>query len=273
MTGFLTILLVQVALAYFLLASFLCLLLAAELAWPRGVMPSFRERWTALQFTLILIPALILFQMIGARARNAAEVGPFLGLGSDVLPIALGGLLYIFAYDFFYYWFHRAQHAVPLLWRFHAVHHSNEHLAAGFGFHHLAEAPLRAALVGLPLGMLVDGPGGLVISYIYTIHGYYVHSSTRLNFGALAWLIGDNRVHRIHHSLEPRHFDKNFGVSTLLWDKLFGTAYWPKDEWPKVGLADVPQPKNVREYLSGINVNSPAIYITGRPEDAKRVDR
>ena len=63
-------------------------------------------------------------------------------------------------------------------------------------------------------------------------------------------MIGDNQFHRIHHSLEERHFNRNFGTITPLWDVLFGTACFPKaGEWPKVGLADVPEPKTLREYL------------------------
>ena len=53
--------------------------------------------------------------------------------------------------------------------------------------------------------------------------GNYLHSPIRLHLGVLGRYIVDNRVHRIHHSLEPAHFDKNFGMFTTLWDRLFGT--------------------------------------------------
>ena len=64
-----------------------------------------------------------------------------------------------------------------------------------------------------------------------------------------AWFV-DNRYHRIHHSLEERHFDRNFGAFTTLWDRLFGTHYAPEPgEWPDVGLAEVGEPGGVREWL------------------------
>jgi sterol desaturase/sphingolipid hydroxylase (fatty acid hydroxylase superfamily) len=50
--------------------------------------------------------------------------------------------------------------------------------------------------------------------------------------------------------VEPRHFDKNFGIFTTLWDSVFGTAYFPaKDEWPQAGVADFPEPQSVVEFL------------------------
>ena len=54
----------------------------------------------------------------------------------------------------------------------------------------------------------------------------------------------------MHHSREPEHADHNFATSTPLWDVLFGTAYFPRDdEWPAVGLSDVPEPHTVADYL------------------------
>jgi sterol desaturase/sphingolipid hydroxylase (fatty acid hydroxylase superfamily) len=63
-------------------------------------------------------------------------------------------------------------------------------------------------------------------------------------------IIADNRFHRIHHSVEPQHFGKNFGAGTSLWDQLFGTAYFPAaDEWPATGLSDQREANTVSEYL------------------------
>ena len=68
--------------------------------------------------------------------------------------------------------------------------------------------------------------------------------------GDLGRVIADNRFHRIHHSVEPDHFDKNFGAGTSLWDQLFGTAYFPKEnEWPATGLPDQREVRTLRGYL------------------------
>jgi sterol desaturase/sphingolipid hydroxylase (fatty acid hydroxylase superfamily) len=151
--------------------------------------------------------------------------------------------------DLLYYWMHRAQHAVPWLWRFHAVHHSVEKMGPGAVYNHPLEIPLKALLVPLSLFISDFGP---IVAFSVTLHAAYLHSTTRINFGRFAWLIADNRTHRIHHSLEPKHFERNFGQHTLLWDHLFGTAYIPQGrEWPDIGLADFPEPRSVVAYLIG----------------------
>jgi hypothetical protein len=71
-----------------------------------------------------------------------------------------------------------------------------------------------------------------------------------MNLGPLGRYFMDNRLHRIHHSIEPQHFDKNFGLFTTLWDSLFGTAYFPaRDEWPDTGVPDFPEPASMTEFL------------------------
>lgn len=153
--------------------------------------------------------------------------------------------------DLFYYWMHRAQHSIPWLWRFHAIHHSIEKMGPGAGYHHIIEIPLKALLVSLPLSLVIGSVSGPIMLALISLHGAYLHSTTRLNFGWFAWIVADNRTHRIHHSLEPQHFNRNFGAYTMLWDKLFGTAHFPNErEWPAVGLADRAEPKSVAQYLS-----------------------
>lgn len=88
------------------------------------------------------------------------------------------------------------------------------------------------------------------MSFILAILTYYIHSPIDVHFGPLRKLLVDNRFHRIHHSIEPRHFDKNFGICFSLWDRWFGTAYDPSpDEWPDGGLADIDSPRTIRDYL------------------------
>lgn len=235
--------------AYAALAAFLCLLIAAELAFPREPLLPFRERIRLIVFAAIYIPfAYLAGSLVYQAVPNFEPLIASLGFGNALVAILIG--------DFLYYWFHRTQHAVPWLWRIHAVHHSAERMGAGAGFHHLLEAPLKALLVGVPAAILFGGTAGYLVSFFVVMHGYYVHTTTRLGFGRFAWLVCDNRVHRIHHSREPQHFDKNFGVLTLVWDKLFGTAYMPQaDEWPDVGLDEKREPRSIREWvgLSGVN--------------------
>jgi sterol desaturase/sphingolipid hydroxylase (fatty acid hydroxylase superfamily) len=153
----------------------------------------------------------------------------------------------------FYYWLHRAQHRIPWLWRFHRVHHSITEMSATSSYHHFTEDLFQFTAVTVPMAFLLgveQGPVPWIVLTVASTHAYFVHSSANINIGPLRYVIGDNRFHRIHHSLEARHFNRNFGTITPLWDVLFGTAWFPKaDEWPKVGLADVPEPTTMRDYL------------------------
>ena len=120
-------------------------------------------------------------------------------------------------------------------------------------YHHVTEDFFQYVGVTLPVAFLLGvaaGPVPWLLIVVFNTHTYFIHSSTRINLGPVRYLISDNRLHRIHHSREPRHYNCNFGTTTPLWDMLFGTAYFPKaDEWPQVGLVDVQEPRTFRDYL------------------------
>ncbi|WP_245437297.1 sterol desaturase family protein [Mesorhizobium helmanticense] len=164
----------------------------------------------------------------------------------------LSGVLVAIAGDFFYYWMHRAQHAVPFLWRMHATHHSIRELTAWNCHHHISEPLVAAGLVSLPLTLFhfESGVVPFVAMTLITFQVHLSHSSTRINLGPLRYIIGDNKFHRIHHSLEPHHQRRNYGFFTTIWDTIFATAYWPKkNEWPEVGLRDQSEPLTVRDFV------------------------
>lgn len=63
-------------------------------------------------------------------------------------------------------------------------------------------------------------------------------------------MIADNRFHRIHHSVEPRHFDRNVGEGTSVWKQLFGMAYLPaENEWTATGVVGEPEARSITHYL------------------------
>jgi sterol desaturase/sphingolipid hydroxylase (fatty acid hydroxylase superfamily) len=157
-------------------------------------------------------------------------------------------------YDFFYYWFHRIQHASPYLWRFHKVHHLLREMSAWNSYHHFTEEIFRIPFVFMPLVMLINvNPGTapiVIIPAIVSIHVLFIHSCTRVNFCWFRHVAADNRYHRIHHSIEPQHKDKNFAAFSSIWDQLFRTAYFPRpNEWPATGLPDINEPKRLSEFL------------------------
>lgn len=226
-----------------------------EMAAPRSVV-SMRSRLVGGLFWVVYLIAGSLIMLPVAFAIDALNIQPVLpSLAIPGLPPFLAavfaGISAAVLADLFYYWAHRLQHAVPLLWRLHATHHSVRELSAATSYHHVLEHAMKAILYGVPIAFVTPDPYALpVVGGLISILGYYLHSPTQLNFGPLNRLIVDNRFHRIHHSRDPAHFDKNFGVVTPVWDILFGTAYFPKPgEWPETGLADWPPPATVWTYL------------------------
>lgn len=152
--------------------------------------------------------------------------------------------------DFLAYWRHRAEHA--WLWRIHVVHHAPRDLHAANDLGHPVQNIFNFVFIAVPMSLIqISGPEmPFIVGAILTLAALYIHSPVEWHFGPLRRCLVDNRFHRIHHSLDPRHFDKNFGIFLSIWDYAFGTAYEPGREWPPVGVAGVPAPRTVIEFLA-----------------------
>lgn len=150
--------------------------------------------------------------------------------------------VYFSIFDFFYYWFHRAQHRFPLLWRYHRFHHADVNLSASAAIrHHWMEDAMRYFVMGVPLLLLFGQPERTLVwlGIFIGVHGMFIHWNSRLRFGPLTSVLIGPQYHRIHHSLQLEHYDKNFGIFLPLWDKLFGTQALPKGkEFPETGVSD-----------------------------------
>ena len=149
---------------------------------------------------------------------------------------------FFFVYDFFYYWFHRLQHGWPFLWAQHKLHHSEEALNATTTLrHHWLEDLLRVFFIVLPMSMAFDlkpasaGAAAFVVGAVAGVHPREPAAAPR---AAGARASPDRSCHRIHHSVEAHHLDRNLAAFFPLWDQLFGTYYHPRrDEYPRTGLA------------------------------------
>jgi sterol desaturase/sphingolipid hydroxylase (fatty acid hydroxylase superfamily) len=145
---------------------------------------------------------------------------------------------------------HRAAHEVPLLWRFHRVHHSvrdMDWLAANH-LHPLDETFSRSAAV-LPLYALGFGRvslGAFVI--LITVQAIFIHANVRMSFGPVRWLIATPHFHHWHHAREPRAYNTNYAGEFPILDALFGTLYLPADRWPaQYGIDESEPPGYLRQ--------------------------
>jgi sterol desaturase/sphingolipid hydroxylase (fatty acid hydroxylase superfamily) len=140
-----------------------------------------------------------------------------------------GLALDILALDALIYWWHRFNHTVPLLWRFHEVHHLDRFLdsTSALRFHFgevLLSAAARAAiiiLIGFPLASV------LVFETLLLLATIFHHSNLKLPPGleaALARLIITPSIHWVHHHARRGDTDSNYGTLFSFWDRLFGSA-------------------------------------------------
>jgi sterol desaturase/sphingolipid hydroxylase (fatty acid hydroxylase superfamily) len=148
-------------------------------------------------------------------------------------------LFYFGLTDFFYYWFHRLQHTT-FLWEQHKFHHSEVSLnVTSTQRVHWLEEPLVVLFVAVPINFLFRFQGieiG-VLAFIELLWLQFVHLNLRLELGVLTGTIVGPQHHRLHHSFEPAHINKNYAVFFPVLDMIFGTYYRPKPgEFPATGL-------------------------------------
>lgn len=195
---------------------------------------------------LLLAPLVAVMQPIAQKYGLHVPIRFPDGAGWQVLQ----ALLFFFIFDFFYYWFHRAQHVLKVAWPLHKLHHSDQSVNVTTTLrHHWLEEPLRVWLILLPIGLLFDQKP-VTVAWVATgmiLFGYFVHLNLRLPLGPLTPVIAGPQWHRLHHSIEPQHLDKNFAAFFPIYDVVFGTYCKPgRHEYPATGLH------------SGETLNSPA---------------
>ena len=142
------------------------------------------------------------------------------------------------------YFAHRASHAVPWLWRFHAIHHSIEELdwLAAARVHPLDQIVIKAfsLLPAFALGFSDVAIGVYMI--LYGLQSVLSHSNVRINFGPLRWVLASPEFHHWHHSRNRETRDKNFAATLPLLDALFGTLHMPRGQMPNECGLDQPIP-------------------------------
>lgn len=171
------------------------------------------------------------------------------------LPARLGAALVIAEIGF--YWGHRWSHEVPLLWRFHAIHHSAEHIDFLVNTRAHPVDMVFTRLCGLiPLYALglasPTGDNGTIAALLAlvaaTIWGFFIHANLRWRFGLLEWLIATPAFHHWHHTLAG-HTNRNYAPMLPWVDRLFGTYYLPKAAWPAQYGLDTQMPASLFSQL------------------------
>ncbi len=167
---------------------------------------------------------------------------------------AAGALL---ATEIGYYWGHRWTHESPLLWRFHAVHHSAREIDFLVSTHAHPIDTAFSHLCGMTpvfaLGLAAPAAesGSLIIVLINLIGqcwGYFLHANLRIRMGWLEWLIASPAFHHWHHTKEAP-LNRNYAAILPWLDRVFGTYHLPACEWPASYGIGTPMPESMSQQL------------------------
>lgn len=175
-----------------------------------------------------LLTALVVVKPIVIAARDTGTTHSFGLLNWIELPMLVEGILAFLLLDVSFYYWHRANHTVPILWRLHVVHHLDPDLDVTTAFRfHFGEVALSAGFRGLQV-LLIGGPIWAAVAYefAFQVNTGFQHSNLRLPIGierALNALIVTPRMHGIHHSKLRHETNSNWSVIFSFWDRLHGS--------------------------------------------------
>ena len=195
-----------------------------------------------------LLPKLLLILPLSMIAWGLHYLVPS-GLYSSVaaMPLWMRFAAALIVGEFGAYWGHRWMHEIPVLWRFHAIHHSAEEIdwlvntrahPLDMVFTRLCGLiPIYVLGLAQPTGNTVDIVP-LVYALVGTVWSFFIHANVRWRFGWLEWLVSTPAFHHWHHTKDgPEYINKNYAAIFPWMDKLFGTFYLPRKQWPmKYGI-------------------------------------
>lgn len=221
---------------------------ALELFAPRRALEQPKPRrwttnWAIAALDTVAVRLLFPLAAVGA-ALDAGAQGWGLFNALD-WPLWLEFALTLVILDFAIWAQHVASHHVPALWRLHQVHHADPDIDVTTAIRfHPGEIALSMALkIALVYAL---GPAALaVVAFEVILNGcaMFNHANIRLPERLDRWLrlfIVTPDMHRVHHSVDRREHDANFGFNLSVWDRLFGVyVAQPADghEGMKIGLA------------------------------------
>ncbi len=164
-------------------------------------------------------------------------------------------VLAVVVIDFLYYWEHRMEHRIRILWSYHSIHHSSpiynyttalrvsfiDNFVVFFFFLPAILAGFHPIMVILAIGVML-------------IYQFWLHTELIGKLGVFEYVFMTPSQHRVHHGSDDLYLDKNYGAIFSLWDRMFGTSQ--KEIFPpKYGLTTPIETTNpikvhTHEYIS-----------------------
>lgn len=204
---------------------------AWELAAPRRTLRESKAlRWTH-NLALTMLNSVLIRAALPVAAVGLAAFATERGMGLFNLfqvPHPLPILLSVLALDLAIYLQHLMFHAVPLFWRLHRVHHADLDfdVTTGARFHPFEIGLSMLIKFAVILALGPPAVAVLVFEVLLNASSMFNHGNVRIPAAidrVLRWLVVTPDMHRVHHSIDPRETNSNFGFSVPWWDRLFGT--------------------------------------------------
>lgn len=240
----------------FLLSSIAVVAIREHVAPRRRLRADLTTRWFG-NLSLLFINGLLMwlaFAGWGIAASMAASQYQWGLMHHVALPGWFEVIAALLLLDLGHFAIHFALHKVPLLWRIHRLHHTDQDFdfTTGSRFHPL-EALVESG-ANLMVIVLVGAPTLSVVLYVlaYAITTVWVHGNIRMPAGwdrRLRSILVTPDMHRVHHSQIQRETDSNFGGLLSLWDRLFGTyVHEPVGghEGMVIGIREFDDPRHIR---------------------------
>ncbi len=156
------------------------------------------------------------------------------------MPYGLSIVLAIVILDLAIYWQHVFFHKIPLFWRFHRVHHVDLDFDVSTGLRFHPVEIILSMLIKFAVIIIFGLPamGVLAFQIILNATSLFNHTNAWMPLGLDKWVrrfVVTPDMHRVHHSIEWRELNSNFGFNFPWWDRMFKT-YRPQPEAGHIGM-------------------------------------
>ncbi|MDP2035213.1 MAG: lysoplasmalogenase family protein [Polaromonas sp.] len=135
-----------------------------------------------------------------------------------------GWVIALVFYDFCYYWLHRAGHESAVFWAAHVVHHQSQDYNLSTALRQTSSGALLGWIFYVPMALagvppLIFG----IVALIDLLYQFWVHTEHVPKLGWFdRWFCSPSN-HRVHHAVNERYLDKNYGGILIVWDRIFGS--------------------------------------------------
>ncbi len=212
-------------------AGVLALMAAWELLAPRRHLATAKsQRWVS-NLSLVALNSVAVRVLLPLGAVGVALLAEEHGWGlfhNVPLSPTLAVVLSVVVLDFAIYLQHVLFHAVPLLWRLHMVHHADLDfdVSTGLRFHTIEILLSMGIKMAVVVTLGAPALGVLIFEVLLNATSMFSHGNVRLPAAVdhvLRLVLVTPDMHRVHHSVDPRETNSNFGFNLPWWDMLLGT--------------------------------------------------